>query len=410
MRPPKSVRARLREAGEWSTPQPTPPRFSLIDEFALGSDQPQPVPGSYSPVFSFSQEYEERTAEFTLSPDLFLKLFDTVERSVHSDCSLDDKLRACGLTASGFTARLFSSACIALASHLARIRQLSGHDLQGMSMFPTLMLPVCVSDYIRSIGEFTGVDGKRWYLRDFASTVKSLVRAADSISSGDDFRVHLARLWLPTGTDDGNTAFVVAHRLHAWFLVRGFHVSVEELLPHVFKGSIPPCVSVHFSELGIGQSKLVARLFETYSDERHFFNMFSDMVGVAALSEFDLSLGQAEPRDLQFSMKTCRVASRVHKLWYQSQLRYMRLLGVAFSHSEVPSTRGGSQLIASSVQSIDSEHVVKSVYCLPDEDIAMLACYGAPALLSDPFRFTRVGILPAGEQLASIVSYDLGYG
>lgn len=291
MRPPKSVRNRLKAAGQWSTPQPTPPRFSLVDEFAADHEDPVPIPGAFEPVFNFTRDCEVRAARFTLSPDIFTRLFDVVEASVYSEPGLDDKLRAVGLTAGGFVSRLFSSACLALANHLARIRQLSGHDLQGVSMFPPLELPVCVAEFIRSVGEFTGSDGKRWFIHDFSATVKSLVRAADAMSHGDDFRLHLARLWLPTGPDDGNTAFVVAFRLHEWFLHRGFHVSVDQVLPHVFRGFIPSCVSVHLSELEVVAVKFVSRMFQTYSSPRQFIDLFSDEIGVYSLSELGLSLG-----------------------------------------------------------------------------------------------------------------------
>lgn len=410
MRPPKSVRARLREAGQWSTPSPAPPAFSLIDEFSVGQSEPQPIPGAYQPVFSFSRDFEVRNVEFTLNPDIFTRLFDVVETSVHSDNFLDDKLRACGITANGFVSRLFATACLALANHLARIRNLSGSDLEGVSMFMPLELPVCVSDFIRSVGEFTGSDGKRWYLHDFTATVKSLVRAADAISTGDDYRVHLARLWLPTSPDDGNTSFVVAFKLHEWFLRKGFHVSVEEMVSHVFKGSIPACVSVHFSELEAAASNFIARLFKAYSTERQFIGLFSDEIGVLALSELGLSLGQSEPDDLNFRMSVCKTASRVHTLWSQSQRRYARLFGVVFSRSTQLRSRGGSELIASRMKGVDPEYEVKSYYCLPEEDLAVLACYGAPILFDHPTRFTRVGFLPSVETLSTVVGQDLGLG
>jgi len=409
MRPPKSVRNRLREVGDWDPQPPAPPKFTLVDQFSTGHSDVTPIPGAFSPVFNAMSAIEQLPVEFTLSDDVFVRIFDFVHDTVVSGAIKDEEFRVQGTTVCGVVSRLFSASCLALAIRIARIHSSFSNDSTGLSLLTIPELPVCIMDYIREIGEFTGPDGKSWLLHDFESVVKSLVRAANQMSDATPHGVVLSRLWLPTASNDGNTSFVVASRLVEYFRRSGFHLRVEDVLSSMFGGDIPPCVSSHLSALPFDHGAAVTRVFQTYSTNDQFIQMFSDDVGVKALALFNLTLGGTDANDLGFDMRVLRVATRLHRIWDSVQRSYAKTLGVVFARSTMIRPKGGGYHQVAVVRGVDSAYTVKSYYALTEEDLAFLSCYGNIAELGGfPMRFTRSGFMPSDAILSSIVCYDLG--
>jgi len=409
MRPPKSVRARLREADDWTTPTPTPPKFSLVDEFRSQNGPPLPMPGAFSPVFNAMSAIENIPIRFTLHGDVFVRIFDFVHDTVLSGRLKEEEFRAQGTTPEGVVARLFSASCLALAIHVARIHSKFSRDTTGLSRLSMPELPVCIMDYVRDFGEFTGVDGRQWILYDFESTVKSLVRASDKISEGHPYEMVLSRFWLPVCPNDGNTHFVLASRFLEWFRAAGYHLRVEDVLDYIASGEIPACVSCHLSALSPDQAIAVTRIFQMYSTSDQFIQMYSDDVGVKTLRLLNLALGGADAHDLCFEFDLLRVAARLSRIWTSVQRLYAKTLGVVFARNTTVPSRGGHYCQAAEVEGVDSFYQVNSFYALTDEDKAVLCCYGNMIDFSTvPTRFHQTGHVASSSLLSSVVCYDLG--
>jgi hypothetical protein len=366
------------------------------------------VPGAFSPVYEFSAAFRPPPAQFCLSPDVFTKLFDAVENVAHSN-DLESKYSAMGLSPSGLVSRLFSVSCLALAIRFAKIHDSFDEDPTGLSKMVPPDLPVVISDYIRRISEFTGTDGKQWLLHDFTSTVKTLVRAADSIARGHPASEVMPKLWLPVGVDDGFTAFFTSKRLCEYLSGHGFHVDFYSIVDHAFKGSIPPCVSAVMSQLSLSQQRVVLRVFRPYSTERQFLQIFDSPEGIHSAEVLGLPLPGLEERDLDFSFDMLKSARRLSSIWNLTKDSCSSALGVAFSRSSPPRSCPVSSSIVYEVSDDDGRFTLSSYYAMLEEDKTAACCYGTAILIDDtPFRFTSYGFVSAPEVLASIASYDLG--
>jgi hypothetical protein len=407
MRPPKSVRSRLREAGDWSTPCPTPPKFSLTDQFASQTDDVHPVPGANTPVFNFSADHERRVSEFTLSPEVFDKPFSALSQVIFGSPEFERMLGGAGLTAHEFLSGICSTSCLALAVHFARIHSIMNTDHTRFSVLPEIELPVGLSDYIRSIGEFTGPDGREWVLHDYVSTVRSLARASYYIHKGCDWCTAMQGLWLPTDPDDGNTAFVVSKKLSDWFLRRGLHITVEELISSVFTGSIPAKVSALLSSFSGFDKAFVVRVFTPYSTEREFLSLFGDETGAYALDQLGLSVGLYNEGSLLFGREAFSLVTPVHRVWSNIARSLASVLGVSFSRAIGHMPRGDKMQI-SYLTGTDPVFSIHSYYGLLPEEMSFLCCYGSPLLFSNPIVRSHDGFIPATSQLVSIFRYDLG--
>jgi len=380
-----------------------------VDQFSTSHADATPVPGAFSPVFNAMSAIEQLPVRFTLSGDVFVRIFDFVHDTVVSGAIKDEEFRVQGSTVCGVVSRLFSASCLALAIRIARIHSSFSIDKTGLSLMMVPELPVCIMDFIREIGEFTGPDGKVWLLHDFESVVKSLVRAADQLSESIPHGVALSRFWLPVSANDGNTSFIVASRLIAFFKASGFHLRVDDVVGHMFSGDIPGCVSCHLSALPHDQGIAVTRVFQTYSTTDQFIQIFSDSTGIQALKLLNLTLGGADANDLGFEMRTLRVATRLSRVWDSVQRTYAKTLGVVFARSTMYRAKGGGYHQVAVVTGNDSAYSVNSYYALTEEDLAFLSCYGNFLEMGDhPMRYTRSGSIPADAILSSIVCYDFG--
>jgi len=364
------------------------------------------MPGSFSPVFSFSQADPVKHTFSLMNPltgiaEHINSLLNTCTPNAEAFASFgyDYHSLTCSITRMGF---------VALAIHLARIHSQLGlgeSDLQYADQPP---IPAVLADYVQELGEFTGPDGRLWCLSDFESTVRSLMRCSLRISrEGLPWQMS-DESWLPTMVDDKRTVHVIAVRLSSWLKEQGFHFKVSDLQQKIFSGDIPPDLEAILSRLSDGNREVVVRLFIKWSSSQQFIELFSDDVGQRVLALLELPWQSKSDSSLCFDINVNVELHAACREWVWNQPFISDMLGVSF-HRCNPMIPRASHAYASRLKGGSMNWEVSSFYGLSDEDKSYLCTLGNPLIFGDvPMRYSSTGVIPSTLVTARVVASSIG--
>jgi hypothetical protein len=368
--------------------------------------EPVPMPGAFTPVFSFSTQvaYDQK---FSYN-DALIRVAEIVNVVLRGADVSVDVFEGFEVSNDYVAAQITQMAIVGFAIHLAKVHKEMDLGDSYFDMVDPPKLPPFIAEYISSLGEFEGPDGRRWVLTDFMTTIHSLVRCAHRISSGELQFDCLVEQWLPTEVDDLRTKSIVAAKLSDWFTNQGYHFKVSDIRDHIFSGDVPPDITAIIPRLQADHQKIVVRLFLQWSSDYQFVQLFSDNVGRQALDLLGLVWRRIDVRSLCFKLKVHAAADLMLSTWKLVYPLYRGMMKVDF----VPSSYHrpvGNPFQASVVKEGNAEYRVSSYYGLSAEDRNMLCCFGSNVVFDGvPMRYHADGILPARTLAQAIARQDLG--
>jgi len=300
--------------------------------------------------------------------------------------------------------RTFASATlVSFAIMIAKSHESLGYGTSAISRFEPPRLPLYAAQFSETLGEFNGPDGRRFVLSDFASTLRSFIRAAIHVSEEMEIPKVLSELWLPTVNDDGHTSHIVAYHLHDFLSEHGFQVGVDELNDFVFSGEVPPPVAAAIGQLPPHFGASVARLFERYSTPNEFLSMFSDQVGQLGLAMLDLSWTDPNVGDLRFESCPKNDTRYILQEWHHLSRAYEETSGVMFQPPKHVDHVGSIHQI-SRVSGDGRSFKVRTYYDADELVRNTLCCFGSSAVFSLPFRHLYRGRIKQDSYVNSFLS------
>jgi hypothetical protein len=373
----------------------------------IDDSTPTPVPGAFTPVFSFSTQVAHDQV-FSLN-DPFVKTTEAILDVLHAKAPGYEEIDSFGLTYNGVTGQMIEAALLGLSAHLAKVHQTMGfcneNELGGFSP----MLPPFLSELVQLYGEFTGPDGRRWLLSDFQTTLKSLVRCAHRISVEGKVLPALKEMWLPIEVDDLRTTHILALRLSSWFSSKGFRIGLDVLWDAIFSGDIPGQVSVVLGQLGVAHRSMVVRLFQKWSTISQFVAMMSDETGVFLLETLDLFWRYPTAANIGSGDWMWTWARDVLRNWQMVYPLFESFFGISFSPS-ICDDPGGSPIQASVISDPSAIHsfCVKTYYGVGRPERNIICCFGPLIQFGGlPTRYEANGLLHARATLRRVICNSL---
>ena len=235
-----------------------------------------------------------------------------------------------------------------------------------------------LSNVIRQFGEFSDPSlGNRYLLRDYATTVHSLVRAASLTSGSAKSRVRARKtLWLPTKPKDRRTTFIIAKRLADYLAGRlRIFLDVDELSDHLFDSSwdvfdsLKPVLS--FNALNPDRFDF---LFTSYATEVDFVQKFSGTGPQGVLAEIGLWWEHPVQPDLSFDMVPKVRFPEMVDQWARKRSTIEKFISCTSGVAN-RSAAAGSQAQVSVVESTPGVTAVHSHVALSAPELSLLACF-----------------------------------
>jgi hypothetical protein len=382
-RPGKAQRAAAKNLP--SAPSATTAASSLSGaaRFSAGANSdPVPQPGRYPVVFPSGAGEATRDAFFAYDGSAIGDVLHELPERYEENARFTEFKSHAGMTSSDFETEMVRSALLGLA-------QQTVHAHVNMGLPQGDFSPVFSSDVtnfaaVRAIvsqfGEFSSdLLGSRFLLPGYAETVKGLVRAAAAAPDQRPRRLGKT-LWLPTGPDDRNARFVVAHALAQYLEPLGATLDVERLAAHTLHSTFDVWDDIK-SLLGDppeeGEVDVRDRfdfLFSRHATESSFFTAFNDPGRLQVLESIGLHWPAPEIGDLQWSLNVKETFSQLSDLAARKRATYTKFFscgsGLANRSSAV-----GSSLQASEVTSSSGVVVVKSLIAQAAPEYSLLACF-----------------------------------
>lgn len=365
-----------RQAAKLATPSESGASFfaSQINE------PPVPQPGKFPVVFRTGVGEPTRDVEFSYDggsiDEIIEPLYDRyafnpkyAEFAYHTDYDED-----------GFSADIQKQVYLGLAQQTVHAHVNMGLPLGDFSSIASTDVYqfTSLANVIRQFGEFSDPSlGNRYLLRDYATTVASLVRAA-SLSGATQKHRERARktLWLPTKARDRRTTFIVAKRLSDWVASHiRVYLDVDELSDHLFDSSwdvfdaLKPLLAV-----GGADPDRFDFLFTSYATEVDFVQKFSGTGPQGVLAELSLWWEHPSQPDLSFDLVPKVRFPELVDEWARKKAAVEKFISITSGQANREAAVG-SQAQVSSVRTQAGVSIVETHVALSAPELSLLACF-----------------------------------
>jgi len=254
-------------------------------------------------------------------------------------------------------------------------------------------IPTGIAQVISQFGEHQDPTlGTRFFLKDYASTVFALVRAARDTRADEDRIQCVKRLWLPTKRDDPMTRFIIASRLGE--KVReftGVDLNLSTLASKIFHEEWDV-----FNELkpffGANPDRFDF-LFVSRLDEGQFTTAFTTVVATGVRAELNLPWDNPGAGHLAWEM----VPKTTFPELANNLARKRATFAKFFSLSSTLGRRAGatgSMAQLSRVSSVVGVTVVAVHSALGAPELSLLVCFPPSALFSVRYNYNVLDTTP----------------
>jgi hypothetical protein len=356
--------ARAFSSGVSSAPVPQPGKFPVV--FAVGAGEP--TTDKYMSV-------NPKTVH-AISKDLGDKYIYSPKYAEFSDHA--------GIDDDEFRVQVVRQFLLGVAQHIVYSHVNMGlpqGDFSSVASTETYLF-ASLRSVLSQFGEFViEALGTRYLYADYATTVSSLVFAAERIREGD-IDAPLLRSWLPMTRNDKRTKHLVACALSALFREKGVRLDVDELTPYIFKEMSPTYDAVK-GVLGLENNELFDFLFKGYTDEASFAGLFTGDDPAIALALLGLSWPSPSAGHLDFSFLPKVSFPQQVEPWALKRAAVVKFFSCGVGTAS-RSVAHGSPAQLSSVKTQNGVTVVRSRVAVSAPEFSLLACFPFSALESDP--------------------------
>lgn len=236
---------------------------------------------------------------------------------------------------------------------------------------------VSLSAVIRQFGEFQDASlGSRFLLKNYATTIASLVRAAHDV--GEDSAANQAavmRMWIPTKSKDSRTTFIVASALSEFIWKGlGLRLSIEDLSNHLFDTPWDAFDAIKVLLGGDDASReRFDFLFKSYTTEVQFVALFTNG-RLRALAELGLSWRHPDVSHLAWELVPKVEFPELVDLWSRKRSAIESFISCTSGLAN-RSSATGSHAQVSEVSTSSGVTVVKTHVALSAPEFSLLSCF-----------------------------------
>jgi len=401
-RPGKNARNAAR-GGQSSTVSSAPQSNASFFASQTPAD-PNPQPGKYPVVFRASVAEPTRDIEFAYDQERIDEIvFPLVDRYTFNPRYAEFSNNA-GYTDSLFERDVARMFLLGLSQQTVHAHVNMGLPLGDFSSIASndVFEFVSLAAVIRQFGEFSDPSlGSRYLLKDYASTVTSLVRAASQLGEEtDDNRLAIRRIWIPTKAGDKRTKFILARALSKFFETGlGVSLSTDSLMEHLF--SSPWDVITNLKPLLGDNDEAQDRfdfLFTSWTTDVQLVQKFTGAGPQSVLRELKLSWDHPDVSHLAFDFVAKVTFTDMVDDWARKRAAVNSFLSCTSGLAN-RTAASGTQAQVSEVSSSAGVVVVKTHSAQSAPELSLLACFPPSAVL-DP-----VG--PLNVVLTTSVSTDV---
>lgn len=416
-RPGKNARAAARapSAAPSSSVALTPSDSSKVSTFALRSaSAPVPQPGKFPVVFQVGAGEPTSTRSFSYSPSSINDIIDDLHEKYVNSSRFAEFSSYAEYTESTFQVELVKAFLLSLAQQTVHAHVNMGLPLGDFSSIAStdVYLPSALRSVVQQFGELPAPSlGTRFLLKDYSTTVASLVFAASKVHTNDDasswFTDAVERLWLPMNATDQRTRFILATRLVEKILhPKKVHIDIDALTDSIVTGTnaafdaIKPLLGSTDDE-----RKRFDFLFTPLPTTAAWSLKFRESSSQAVLAELGLKWASPQATHLDFNF--------VPKVSFPSQVeawaRKRATMAKFFSLGSGLANRNaatGSMSQFSTVQTDSGVTKVKTLLALTANEFSLLSCFPASAVCSVEHQVVLVTAIPVKVRSIEFTQLD----
>jgi len=414
-RPGKNARAKAREGFPPLAPAVTGP--SSVDSASFFASQlpadPVPQPGKFPVVFQAGAGEPTRDVPIAYDPNTINNITSDLLGRYSSNPRFAEFQDHSGYTDSEFERDLVRMFLLSVAQQTVHSHvnmRLPLGDFSSISSTDVFLFP-SLRSVVNQFGEFSAPElGSRFLLKDYPSTVASLVRAADHLLESDDAHdAKVRRMWIPTKLSDKRSAFVVAKALSG-YINSVFEV---ELDPDILSGYI---FHEHWDVFDAlkplfgGDAEAQDRfdfLFTGYVSEQAFVDKFNNVGGQDVLDRLDLQWENPDKTHLDFSFVPKVVFPTLVDDWARKRGAIMKFFSVTVSVANRAVAKGSMAQI-SKVTNRNGVVLVSTHVALTPQESSLLACFPSSARYGfvGPLNVIQTTTIPISIRATEFLQLD----
>jgi len=383
-KPGKAERAARRSAVDSAAGAPASSAKAMV--FAAGVAAPKPQPGKFPVVFQTGAGEPTRDVTFTPEPTVLASTLSSFLPAFKEHPKFNEFLSYTDYDDDDFNDHLQSAALLRLAQQLVHSHVNMGLPQGDFAPIASteVRVPASVSAFVSQFGEHSvPALGTRFLLRDYVSTVKSVVWAAKAVFDGVNCVDVLRRSWLPMSKGDGHTRVIIADALNRFLAVHGIQFQSTELEDSVLSGTRLDSWDEVKRLLG-GSDDARDRfdfLFRSYPDAPAFVVGFTTAEASTSLQELGLNWSSPSAGHVEWNFNAKESFTELSNSWAQKSAAYAHFFELSSSQSN-RTAASGSQSQLGNVSVTDSITVVKSHLALSAPEFSLLACFPCSCVYS----------------------------
>ncbi|QTC11258.1 coat protein [Metarhizium brunneum partitivirus 2] len=383
-KPGKAERAARRAVTDSTVGQPASVAKAMT--FSSGVQAPKPQPGKFPVVFQTGAGEPSRDVSFAIDTQVLENTLTGFPPSFKENAKYAEFLSYSEYDDDDFYRQLKSAALLRLAQQLVHSHVNMGLPQGDFAPVASteVRVPGSIAAFVTQYGEYSvPALGTRFLLKDYASTVKSLVWAADQMASDSGVGEGVVkRSWLPVSQHDGHTRQIVAAKLNQFLSGAEISYQSTELEKAVLSGTAP----TSWEELKplLGDKDKRDRfdfLFKSYKTAPELVVEFSKDACSAVLTELGLPWDSPSAGHVSWSFNVKETFTRLSDEWAKKSATYAQFFELSSSQSN-RSAASGSQSQLAIVKTSDSITVVKTHLALSAPEFSLVACFPASGIFS----------------------------
>jgi len=354
--------------------------------FSSASFAPKPQPGKFPVVFQTGAGEPSRDIFFALEPKVLATSLSTFVPAFKENPKYAEFLSYTEYDDEDFNKQLQSAALLRLAQQVVHSHVNMGLPLGDFSPVASteVRVPASMSAFLTQYGEHSvPALGTRFLLKDYPSTVRSLVLAAEQIGLlGTDAGV-VERSWIPTSSQDGHTKEIIAAALNIFLKNGEISYQSAPLEKAVLSGTPPENWDDLKTVWGTDDATKdrFDFLFKAYTDAPSFFTTFTTATSIAVLAELGLSWANPSAAHVDWTFNVKERYTALADSWAQKSAAYAQFFELSSSQSN-RSAASGSQAQLAAVSTNDSVTVIKTHLALSAPEFSLVACFPVTCVYS----------------------------
>lgn len=396
-RPGKNQRHANRQAGmPVSSSSSTAP--SSVSNQAFFSSQvpndPTPQPGRYPVVFNTGAGEPTRDSEFAYDQRSINSIAGGLTQRYQFNPRYNEFSSYSGYDDDEFMRDLVQSFLLGIAQHTVHAHVNMGLPLGDFSSVSNSdnFLFTSLASVVRQFGELSShALGTRFLLKDYASTVSSLVFAASKLTTnGPNNSQVILRMWLPMSASDKRTTFIVSRALAGYLSDLGVKLDLAQLQNHIFSGTwdVFDALKPLLGDDDEARDRFDF-LFTPYTTELQFVNLFTPNGRQNVLGQLGLVWANPNVGHLDFSFQPKVQFPILVDRWARKRAAIVKFFS-SVSGLANRSAAVGSLVQLSDVSSLSGVTVVRSLLAVSAPEYSLLACFPASGYFSTDYAYNAI--------------------